>query len=124
MRVQGVDLVPIVVARAAGLWGVRTWAEEAGVARAWCVCRCGGKGRYRCVRWRVGDRGCWGRRRALFTYHDQTALDVANKDIAAGQAIGLKTIFVDYHYAETYEGIPADFTVKDTLFLTDIILKG
>ena len=39
------------------------------------------------------------------------------KDIAAGRAAGLKTIFVDYHYAETYEGIPADFTVKDTLFL-------
>ena len=39
------------------------------------------------------------------------------KDIAAGRAAGLKTIFVDYHYAETYEGVPADFTVKDTLFL-------
>ena len=45
------------------------------------------------------------------------------KDIAAGRAAGLKTIFVDYHYAETYEGIPADFTVKDTLFLSDIILS-
>ncbi len=45
------------------------------------------------------------------------------KDIAAGQAAGLKTIFVDYHYAETYEGISPDFTVKDTLFLSDIILK-
>lgn len=46
------------------------------------------------------------------------------KDIAAGQAIGLKTIFVDYHYAETYNGLPADFTVEDTSFLADIILKG
>lgn len=46
------------------------------------------------------------------------------KDIAAGQAIGLKTIFVDYHYAETYKGLPADFTVEDTSFLADIILKG
>jgi len=46
------------------------------------------------------------------------------KDIAAGHNAGLKTIFVDYHYAETYEGIPADFTVRDTLFLPDIILKG
>ncbi len=46
------------------------------------------------------------------------------KDIAAGRAAGLKTIFVDYRYAETYEGIPADFTVKDTLFVSDIILKG
>ena len=45
------------------------------------------------------------------------------KDIAAGRAAGLKTIFVDYHYAETYEGVPAEFTVKDTLFLSDIILK-
>jgi D-glycero-D-manno-heptose 1,7-bisphosphate phosphatase len=45
------------------------------------------------------------------------------KDIAAGQAAGLKTIFVDYHYVEKYEGIPANFTVKDTLFLPDIILK-
>jgi D-glycero-D-manno-heptose 1,7-bisphosphate phosphatase len=46
------------------------------------------------------------------------------KDIAAGQAAGLKTIFVDYHYAETYEGTPADFTVEDTAYLADIILKG
>ena len=46
------------------------------------------------------------------------------KDIAAGQAVGLKTIFVDYHYAETYEGTPADFTVEDTVYLADIILKG
>ncbi len=46
------------------------------------------------------------------------------KDIAAGQAAGLKTIFVDYHYAETYKGAPADFTVEDTSFLADIILKG
>jgi len=45
------------------------------------------------------------------------------KDIAAGRAARLKTIFVDYHYAETYEGVPADFKVKDTLFLSDIILK-
>ncbi|MEP7136547.1 MAG: HAD family hydrolase [Chloroflexota bacterium] len=46
------------------------------------------------------------------------------KDIAAGQAVGLKTIFVDYHYAEAYEGTPADFTVEDTVGLADIILKG
>jgi len=46
------------------------------------------------------------------------------KDIAAGQAVGLKTIFVDYHYAETYQGPPADFTVEDTSFLADIILRG
>ena len=46
------------------------------------------------------------------------------KDIAAGRAAGLKTIFVDYHYAETYKGASADFMVKDTSFLADIILKG
>lgn len=46
------------------------------------------------------------------------------KDIAAGQAVGLKTIFVDYHYAEDYEGTPADFTLEDTVYLADFILKG
>ena len=45
------------------------------------------------------------------------------KDIAAGQNAGLKTIFVDYSYAEPYEGIPADITVKDILFLPDFILR-
>jgi D-glycero-D-manno-heptose 1,7-bisphosphate phosphatase len=46
------------------------------------------------------------------------------KDIAAGQAVGLKTIFVNYHYAEDYAGVPADFIVEDTMSLADIILKG
>ena len=46
------------------------------------------------------------------------------KDIVAGQAAGLKTIFVDYHYTETYKGVPADFTVEDIAFIADIILKG
>ena len=46
------------------------------------------------------------------------------KDIAAGQAVGLKTIFVDYHYAEKHEGPSSDFTVEDTSFVADIILKG
>jgi D-glycero-D-manno-heptose 1,7-bisphosphate phosphatase len=46
------------------------------------------------------------------------------KDIVAGKAAGLKTIFVDYHYAEIYQGKSADFTVEDTVFLADIILKG
>lgn len=44
------------------------------------------------------------------------------KDIAAGQAAGLKTVFVDYHYAEMYQGRSADFTVEDIGFLADIIL--
>src|SRR5688572_25437688 len=39
------------------------------------------------------------------------------KDIAAGQALGLKTIFVDYHYTEVYQGTAADFTVRDTIYL-------
>lgn len=46
------------------------------------------------------------------------------KDIVAGQAAGAKTIFVDYQYTETYKGAPADFTVTDTRFIADIILKG
>jgi len=46
------------------------------------------------------------------------------KDVAAGRTAGLKTIFVDYHYAETYEGAPADFTVEDTAFIADIILQS
>lgn len=46
------------------------------------------------------------------------------KDIAAGQAAGLKTIFVDYHYPEIYNGEPADYIVEDTSQLADIILKG
>jgi D-glycero-D-manno-heptose 1,7-bisphosphate phosphatase len=46
------------------------------------------------------------------------------KDIAAGQALGLKTIFVDYHYMETYQAAPADFVVGDTAYLADIILNG
>jgi D-glycero-D-manno-heptose 1,7-bisphosphate phosphatase len=45
------------------------------------------------------------------------------KDIVAGHAAGLKTIFIDYHYAEVYEGVSADFTVNDTICLIDIILK-
>jgi D-glycero-D-manno-heptose 1,7-bisphosphate phosphatase len=63
---------------------------------------------------------------------DKYELDLSNswmvgdrwKDIAAGQAVGLKTIFVDYHYAEAYESAPADFTVEDTVYLADVILKG
>lgn len=46
------------------------------------------------------------------------------KDIAAGQAAGLKTVFLDYHYAEIYLGAPADFTVKNMELLADIILEG
>ena len=45
------------------------------------------------------------------------------KDIAAGRNAGLRTIFVDYQYAETYEGNPADITVNDVLSIIDPILK-
>lgn len=44
------------------------------------------------------------------------------KDITAGQAAGLKTIFVDYHYNEPYNGPLADFTVDDMAKVADIIL--
>jgi D-glycero-D-manno-heptose 1,7-bisphosphate phosphatase len=46
------------------------------------------------------------------------------KDIAAGRAAGVKTIFVDYHYAEPYQDFPATFTIEDTQVLASIILKG
>ena len=46
------------------------------------------------------------------------------KDIAAGKAAGLKTIFVNYHYNERYGGPLADFTVDDIAKVADIILQG
>ncbi len=46
------------------------------------------------------------------------------QDIAAGQAAGLKTIFVDYHYSEPYQGSPAIYVVEETLSLASIISKG
>ncbi len=46
------------------------------------------------------------------------------KDIAAGKAAGLKTIFVNYHYRENYQSAPPDFTVEDVKAIADIILKG
>ena len=46
------------------------------------------------------------------------------KDVAAGQAAGLRTIFVDYHYSESVHGVTAEFTVADAGALADIILKG
>ena len=63
---------------------------------------------------------------------DKYGIDLSNswmvgdrwKDIAAGQAAGLKTIFVDYHYSEIYDCNPADYIVEDTSQLADIILKG
>jgi D-glycero-D-manno-heptose 1,7-bisphosphate phosphatase len=46
------------------------------------------------------------------------------QDIAAGRAAGLKTIFVDYHYSEPFQGLPATYTIEDILSLAPIILKG
>ncbi len=46
------------------------------------------------------------------------------KDITAGQSAGSKTIFVDRHYTEIYQGDPADFTVEDTASIADVILQS
>jgi len=46
------------------------------------------------------------------------------KDIAAGEAAGLRTIFVEYHYAERYLGPAAAFTVEEISLVADIILRG
>lgn len=46
------------------------------------------------------------------------------KDVAAGRAAGLRTIFVDYHYSESAAEVDADFTVTDAGQLAAIILKG
>lgn len=44
------------------------------------------------------------------------------KDISAGHAAGLRTVFVDYHYNETYSGPPADVVIEDMVALAEIIL--
>lgn len=46
------------------------------------------------------------------------------KDIAAGHAAGLQTIFVDYHYDEVFQSAPALFVMQDTSRLADVVLKG
>jgi D-glycero-D-manno-heptose 1,7-bisphosphate phosphatase len=46
------------------------------------------------------------------------------KDISAGQAAGLRTVFVDYHYKETYSGSPAEFVIEDMAALAEIILHS
>jgi D-glycero-D-manno-heptose 1,7-bisphosphate phosphatase len=46
------------------------------------------------------------------------------QDIAAGQAAGLKTIFVDYKYSEPYQGSPATYNIEDTISVATIILEG
>jgi D-glycero-D-manno-heptose 1,7-bisphosphate phosphatase len=44
------------------------------------------------------------------------------KDISAGQAAELRTVFVDYHYNEIYSGPSADFIIEDMATLAEIIL--
>ena len=46
------------------------------------------------------------------------------KDIAAGRAAGLRTIFVDYRYSEAYNGPPADFSVGSPQQIAEIVLRG
>ncbi len=46
------------------------------------------------------------------------------KDISAGQAAGLRTVFVDYHYDETYSGPSADFIIENMAGLAEIVLKS
>jgi D-glycero-D-manno-heptose 1,7-bisphosphate phosphatase len=45
------------------------------------------------------------------------------KDVSAGKAAGLRTVFVNYNYDEIYNGIPADFTIEDMTELAGIILR-
>jgi len=66
----------------------------------------------------------------IFQAAEKYGLDLARswmvgdrwKDIAAGHAAGLKTIFVDDHYAEAYCGPRPDFSVQDIGSIADIIL--
>jgi D-glycero-D-manno-heptose 1,7-bisphosphate phosphatase len=68
----------------------------------------------------------------IFQAAEKYALDLSRswmvgdrwKDIAAGRAAGLKTVFVDYHYSEIYEGTPATYSVESLESLADLILKG
>jgi D-glycero-D-manno-heptose 1,7-bisphosphate phosphatase len=46
------------------------------------------------------------------------------KDVSAGKAAGLRTVFVNYNYDEIYNGIPADFTIEDMTALAGIILRS
>ncbi len=46
------------------------------------------------------------------------------KDISAGRAAGLQTIFIDYGYAEPYQGLPALYNTADTFSIAPLILKG
>ena len=45
------------------------------------------------------------------------------KDIAAGMAAGLRTVFVDYNYNEAYQGPQADYVVTDVAQAAKVILR-
>lgn len=45
-------------------------------------------------------------------------------DIAAGQAAGVRTVFVDYQYSEFYKGDHADYIISDMSELVKVILQG
>lgn len=46
------------------------------------------------------------------------------RDVLAGRAAGLKTVFVDYKYGESYRGAPADFIIEDVSALAEVILRA
>lgn len=46
------------------------------------------------------------------------------RDVLAGQAAGLKTVFIDYKYDEPYRGAPPDFVIEDIGALADVILHA
>jgi D-glycero-D-manno-heptose 1,7-bisphosphate phosphatase len=46
------------------------------------------------------------------------------KDVSAGKAAGLKTVFINYNYAEKYYGPPADFVVENITAIAEIILNS
>ena len=46
------------------------------------------------------------------------------KDIAAGKSAGVRTVFIDYHYGEAFQGDPADFVVEGIAQVAQVILKG
>lgn len=45
------------------------------------------------------------------------------KDVAAGKAAGLRTVFVNYNYGEAYKGLPADFSIDSIAALAETVLN-
>lgn len=46
------------------------------------------------------------------------------KDISAGHAAGLRTVFVDYHYNEPFKGQLPEFIIEDMAALSGIVLNS